>query len=142
VHRAVYRLTQYPIGEQEDLAAIWLQTGREGVFSHETALALYGLSDVLPAHIHLTVPVSRRRRRKLQDDVVVHLGDVPENERGWHGPVPITSVRRTLIDCAVAGLSPELLQSAATQAIRRGLITQSELPEVERALAPFGGLRA
>jgi hypothetical protein len=35
---------------------------------------------------------------------------------------------------------PELLRQAAQQALRRGLVTQSELADVETALQPFGGL--
>ena len=34
----------------------------------------------------------------------------------------------------------ELLRQAAQQALRRGLVTRSELAVVETALAPFGGL--
>jgi len=139
VHRGVYRLVRYPPGEHEDLAAIWLRSDQEGVFSHQTVLALYGLSDVLPARVHITLPPSWRRR-KLLEGLVVHFGEVPESERAWFGAVPITSVRRTLQDCAVAGLSPEHLQQAAMQALERGLVARSDIPDVERTLRPFGGL--
>ena len=54
----------------------------------------------------------------------------------------MTNPRRSLNDCAKSGLSPEHLQRAAVQAIRRGLVTRSELGAVELALAPFGGLAA
>jgi hypothetical protein len=43
-------------------------------------------------------------------------------------------------DCAKQGMSPELLRQAARQALRRGLVTHSELGDVETALTPFGGL--
>jgi hypothetical protein len=56
--------------------------------------------------------------------------------------VPATSASRTLNDCAKSGLSPELLQKAALQALRRGLVTKGELADVETALEPFGGLAA
>ncbi|MBZ5708544.1 type IV toxin-antitoxin system AbiEi family antitoxin domain-containing protein [Nannocystis pusilla] len=141
VHRGVYRLVRYPPGEHEDLTAIWLQSDQEGVFSHETALALYELSDVLPARVHITLPPSWRRR-ELLDGLVVHFDEVPEADRAWHGAVPITSVRRTLQDCAKAGLSPEHLQQAVAQALRRGLVARSEIADVERTLQPFGGIKS
>jgi len=50
VRRGVYRLEHFPAGEHEDLVALWLWTDRAGVFSHETALALHGLSDTLPSN--------------------------------------------------------------------------------------------
>ncbi|MCY1071988.1 hypothetical protein OV090_45000 [Nannocystis sp. RBIL2] len=127
------------MGEHEDLAEIWLQSDREGVFSHETALALYDLSDVLPAKIHITLPTSWRRRRR-PDGAVVHYAEVPPEDRDWFGAVPVTSVRRTLRDCAASFLSPELLKQAAMQALRRGRVVRSEIYEVEQALLPYGGL--
>jgi predicted transcriptional regulator of viral defense system len=111
------------------------------VLSHQTALALHGLSDVLPAHVHLTVPSAWRHRRfRLPPNVVLHHADVAAEDRAWFGAVPVTTPRRTLSDCAKEGLSPEVIGQAARQALRRGLVAQSELGDVDRALAPFGGL--
>ena len=107
--------------------------------SHQTALSLHGLSDVLPAQVHLTLPDAWRRRFRVHAGVVLHADVAPE-ERAWFGPVPATSASRTLSDCAKSGLSPELLRQAAQQALRRGLVTRGELADVETALKPFGGL--
>jgi hypothetical protein len=74
--------------------------------------------------------------------VVLHHAEVPSQDRAWFGAVPITNPRRTLADCAREGLSPELLQQAAQQALRRGLVTRPELGDVEAALGPFGGFAA
>jgi len=143
VRRGIYRLVHFPAGEHEDLVVAWLWSERSGVFSHQTALALAGLSDVLPAHAHLTLPSAWSQRRfRVPPDVVLHHADVPRTDRTWVGAVPATGVRRTLSDCAREGLSPELLRQAARQALRRGLVTHAELGDVKRALRPFGGLAA
>jgi len=143
VRRGIYRLVHFPAGEHEELVVAWLWSGRAGVVSHQVALALHELSDVLPAHVHLTLPsVWRRRRFRVPPDVMLHHADVPPGDRSWFGAVPMTNPRRTLNDCARAGLSPELLQQAARQALRRGLVAKTELGDVEQALAPFGGLAA
>jgi predicted transcriptional regulator of viral defense system len=113
------------------------------VLSHHTALSLHGLSDVLPAQIHLTLPGAWSRRRfRVPPDVVLHHADVLPEERSWFGPVPATNSRRTLNDCAKEGLSPELLRQAAQQALRRGIVTRDEIGDVATALAPFGGIAA
>jgi predicted transcriptional regulator of viral defense system len=139
--RGVYRLVHFPAGEHEELAVTWLWSDRAGVFSHQTALALHGLSDALPAQIHLTLPVEwRHRRLRVPNGVVIRHGDVPKEDRVWFGPVPVTSPRRTLADCARESLSPELLGQASRQALTRGLVAKSEIAEVEKALSPFGGL--
>jgi predicted transcriptional regulator of viral defense system len=138
-HRGIYRLVHFPPGEHEELVTAWLWSERAGVFSHQTALSLHGLSDVLPAQIHLTLPEAWRRRRfRVPAGVVLHHADVAPEEQSWFGPVPATSARRTLSDCAKSALSPELVRQAAQQALRRGLVTKSELADVETALKPFG----
>ena len=143
VHRGIYRLVHFPAGEHEELVAAWLWSEQQGVVSHQTALALHGLSDALPAHVHLTLPSAWRRRRfRVPADVVLHHDDVPPADRSWFGAVPTTNPIRTLNDCARAGLSPEFLRQAAQQALRRGLVRKAELVAVKKALAPFGGLAA
>jgi len=141
--RGIYRLVHFPASEHEELVTAWLWAERVGVVSHQTALSLHQLSDVLPAQTHLALPDAWRRRRfRVPPGIVLHHADVPPEERAWFGPVPATSARRTLSDCAKAGLSPELLRQAAQQALRRGLVTRNDLGDVEAALKPFGGLAA
>jgi predicted transcriptional regulator of viral defense system len=143
VRRGIYRLVHFPPGEHEEMVVAWLWFERGGVFSHQTALSLHGLSDALPKQLHLTLPAEWRRRRfRIPEGVVLHHANIPAQERVWFGPVPVTSPSRTLTDCAREPVSPELLRQAAQQAVRRGLVAQSDLREVKRALEPFGGLAA
>ncbi len=143
LRRGIYRLVHFPAGEHEDLVAAWLWSERAGVISQQSALALHGLSDVLPGQIHLTLPASWRRRRfRVPEGVVLHHGDVSPEDRTWFGPIPATRAPRTLNDCARAGLPPDLLRQAARQALRRGLVTKPEIRDVVAALKPFGGLAA
>ena len=141
VRRGIYRLVHYPPGEHEELVAAWLWSDSQGVVSHQTALSLQGLSDVLPAQMHLTLPLAWQQRRfRVPKGLVLHFVDVAPEERAWVDAVPATSVPRTLNDCAFAGLSPDLLRQAAKQALARGLVTPAELKQVEKALEPFGGI--
>jgi len=141
--RGLYRLVQFPAADHEELVTVWLWSEQVGVISHQTALSLHGLSDVLPTQVHLTLPDAWRQRRfRVPAGVVLHHADVASDERSWFGPVPATSPSRTLNDCAVGGLSPELLRQAAQQALRRGIVTRSEIEDVELALKPFGGFAA
>jgi len=143
LRRGIYRLVHFPAGDHEELAAVWLWSERMGVFSHQTALTLHGLSDVLPAQIHVSLPSDWSRRRfRVPEGVVLHHADVPTKERCWFGPVPATTPQRTLRDCAHDGLSPELLRQAAGQALQRGLVARIELGDVKKVLKPFGGLTA
>lgn len=139
--RGIYRLIHFPAAEHAELVTAWLWSTLTGVISHQTALSLHGLSDLLPAHVHLTLPQAWERRRfRIPAGIVLHHADVAPEERTWFGPVPATSVSRTLSDCAKAALAPDVLRQAAQQALRRGLVTRSDLDDVESALAPFGGV--
>lgn len=142
IRRGVYRLVHFPAGDNEDLTVVWLWSEQEGVFSHQTALALHNLSDVLPARVHLTVPEAwRERRLTVPEGVSLHYSDAAASETRWFGPVPATAPKRTLEDCAAADLPPELLRGAALDALERGMVACDELDAVDAALQQFGGLK-
>jgi len=128
VTRALYRIVHFPRGESEDLLALWLWSKQEGVFSHETALFLHQLSDALPSVAHLTLPTKWLRRVvKRPGRLIVFYDDLSAEDRAWHGPVPVTSVRRTLADCLHANVSADLVAQASMHAAGRGLINSAEV---------------
>ncbi len=127
-YRGVYRFAHYPGAEHEELVVPWLASDRNGVFSHETALALHQLSDVLPTRLHLTLP-DQWRRRALPDGIERHYASIPPDEVVWIGPVRVTSPARTLRDCAKAHTSPDILEQAFRQAVSRGKVSVAQLSE-------------
>lgn len=142
VQRGIYRLVHYPPTEHEEFVAHWLWSARAGVFSHQTALALHGLSDLLPMRVHLTLPASwAERRLRIPKGLVLHFSDIQRKSRSWAGPVPLTVPERTLEDCAAIGLAPDLLRQAARQALDRSLVSRTSLSGVRSALRAFGGLK-
>lgn len=141
IRRGIYRLVHFPAGDHEGLTVLWLWSEHAGVFSHDTALFLYDLSDILPHQAFLTLPKSwRTRRLRVPKGVRLYYGDVPKKDRRWHGAVPITAPARSIIDCARSGLSPEFVLQASHEAIERGLVSREKLSEVDEILRPFGGL--
>lgn len=128
VQRALYRIADFPAGEHEDLIAVWLWSRTEGVFSHETALFHHNLSDALPVRAHITVPVAWKAREiQIPDDVAMYYADVADRDRAWVGPLPVTSVRRTLSDCLGTSVAADLVAQASAQAAERGLISAAEI---------------
>jgi len=138
VRRGLYRFRQYPPSPREDVLAAWLAVDREqAVVSHESALELLRLSDVVPEAVHLTVPRSRRYRpsspgvrvhtttRELAPpDVVVRDG------------MRVTSPVRSIVDAAEAGTAPEQVITAVAQAMDRGVATQAQLLAAARKRGP------
>ncbi len=123
----VYRLVQFPASEHEDLVIIWLQTDRKGVFSHQTALHLHNLSDLLPKKRHITLPEGEEPPQPLEGGVVLHRATLDKREITWMGPVPITKPLRTVRDCIEANVSREFIDQAVEEGIARGLFTREEL---------------
>jgi predicted transcriptional regulator of viral defense system len=135
VRRGIYRLAHFPAGEHEELVALWLWSDRDGVFSHETSLALHDLSDVLPAIVHMTVPTAwRTRRLRVPDGLVLHYADLPDTSCTWFEVVPVTTPSRVLVECIDEHVSPELIEQAIRQARQRGLVSNKEAMDLHRRL--------
>jgi len=126
--RGLYRLRDYPSTSREDVVAAWLRAGDRAVVSHESALDIYGLSDVIPNAIHLTVPRSRRKLSPIQG-VSVHTSTRPLKGADvlWREGVQVTAPARSIVDAAEAGTAPEQIVSAVHQALDRGLTTPERL---------------
>jgi predicted transcriptional regulator of viral defense system len=124
VQRGVYRLVQFPSSPNEDLFVAWLKTGPDAVISHESALYLYQLSDVLPGEIHVNMPRTGSRRRvgiRLNTNRL-SPGDVTQREG-----LRVTSAARTIVDVAVNGIAEEQIRKAVHGAIQQGLTGRDAL---------------
>ena len=124
VARGIYRLAQFPSSRFEDLFVAWLKCGPKSAISHESALALYDLSDVLPGEVHVTLPRTASRRRK---GIRLHTNRLRPADVVKREGLPVTSVPRTVADVARAGLSEDHVARAIQDALQGGLTTQQAL---------------
>lgn len=124
VAHGVYRLVQFPGSAFEDLFIAWLRTGPNSTISHESALLVYELSDVLPGEVHVIVPRTASRRRK---GIRLHTNKLRSDEITAREGLPLTTVSRTIADVTVSGLAEEQVQQAFQEALSRGLVTKKEL---------------
>jgi predicted transcriptional regulator of viral defense system len=129
VRRGLYRLRDYPSSPREEVAAAWLAVGKDrAVVSHDSALDLLGLSDVIPNAVHLTVPRSRRHLPRLPG-VLIHTTTRPlhPGDTTVRDGIRLTAAARTILDAAEAGTAPEQIARAVAQALERGLVTAPQL---------------
>jgi predicted transcriptional regulator of viral defense system len=134
VYRGVYRLRDFPPSPREEVMAAWLAVGKErAVVSHESALDLLGLSDVIPNNIHLTVPRSVRNLPK-QPGVIAHTTTKPlgSADLTLREGIRVTSFERTILDVAEVGVAPEQVQHAVVEALGQGLTTRAQLEQAAR----------
>ncbi len=125
VAHGVYRVRTAPVPDHVDLRAAWLQlapevpawdrTAEQGVVSHRSAAALYGLGH-LPADRHeFSLPVRRQSRRA---DVRLHLRQLDRGE--WitlHG-LPVTRPSRIAADLLAEREDPAAVAQVVADAIQ------------------------
>lgn len=136
-HRGIYQLAQFPDQPDSDLIlwSLWSCNRRDvpqGVYSHETALSVHELSDINPAKIHMTVPKSFRKYNVTPKVLVLHRDDLSKSDiEARHGYAVVKPLPTILEFIKTNSLPIELLEQSLKQALRRGIIRQSEIKNVQ-----------
>jgi hypothetical protein len=131
--RGIYRLALYPAADRPDLVlwALWSRNRDEeveGVYSHQTALSLYDLSDLNPAKLHMTVPSDFRRNSEIPGILVLHYADLPKSDVQAGSGFKFTRPLRTILDLIESGtVERNFIRQALRQAVDRGLITRQQI---------------
>lgn len=138
--RGIYRLANYPLGDRPDLVywSLWScnRSGEiQGVFSHQTALAIHDLSDVMPASYYLTVPENFRRYHKPPKNLVLHFTDLREEEVSEFEGYKVTNPERTIRDVLLdESISDEVIIQAIVDGLQKGVISSSLLTRIASEL--------
>jgi predicted transcriptional regulator of viral defense system len=110
-----------------------------GTFSHDTALTLLGLTDIIPSTIHFTIPETSRLRPR--PGVTLHRSRRGAmTDRNLRDGLWVNTARRALLDATREGADPDQLISAARDARERAMLTPDDLASLRRH-PPFAGSR-
>jgi predicted transcriptional regulator of viral defense system len=133
--RGIYRLVHYPVTDRPELViySLW-SCDRKGnvqaVCSHETAMDIHELSDVMPAMTHMTVPKGFRRGGAPPKVLHLHFGELDISDQELRPGYRVTRPLKTLIDVAREGrVSPDLIAQGLEQGFQRGLVSRREIAE-------------
>ena len=134
VARGLYRLRDYPSSPREELIAAWLRLAPDAAVSHESALEILDLSDVIPSSIHVTVPRARRKLSRMPG-VSIHttIRPLEVTDVVTRDGIRLTAPARTIVDVAEAGTAPEQVVFATRQAMERGLTTAARVRAAARS---------
>lgn len=134
VARGLYRLRDYPSSPREELIAAWLRLAPDAAISHESALEVLDLSDIIPGSIHLTVPRARRKLARMPG-VSTHTTTRPLDAADvfTRDGLRLTTPARTIVDVAESAAAPEQVIQATRQAIDRGLTTPARMRAAARS---------
>ncbi len=140
-YRGLYRLTRFPLSDdaQYVLWSLWSRNRQgvpQGVYSHQTALVLAELSDLMPRRLHMTVPPGFRRNAPTPDVLLLHKGvfapDEIEERHGYRVTRPLKAVDDLLSDSSV---SLDHLRQALKQGLKTGVITRAGMDRHPQCVA-------
>ena len=134
IHRGVFRITQFPNSPDEDYVtwSLWSRDRKDqlqAVMSHESALSIHDISDIMPSKIHFTV--GSGFRKKAPKGCVIHKREVLDNEKEQREGFLVTSPLRTIIDCAESNFSMDYLEQAIQVAYDKGMIQIIDVVSVQ-----------
>jgi predicted transcriptional regulator of viral defense system len=127
----LYRLPTIPLSEHDDLIRLTLWSRNrhdepQAVTSHESALGVHGLGELLPSLIHLTVPPAFRKNPPK--GCVLHRARLDVDEIEPREGFRVTTPLRTLLDVAEASsVSCDQLCRIIAQAFDEGLVRKTKL---------------
>jgi predicted transcriptional regulator of viral defense system len=131
--RGIYRIARYPRTEtgQYALWALWSRNRKgvpQGVYSHETALSLFDLSDIMPGKLHMTVPPAFRRHSEIPGVIVLHRGLLAPEEIEEREGYKVTRPARTIIDLiANESVSIDIVRQAFKESKQRGMVRTADI---------------
>ena len=142
VARGVYRIPYYPTDRlsQYREAVLWARAshGPENVaLSHETALAIYGISDVNPSRVHIAVPKGARLRRQKPKWITVHRGQLLSTDVTTHEGLPVTTVPKSVLDVLKETGRSGLARQAIKDARKEGYINAAEAKKLALQLRKY-----
>lgn len=133
LHRGVYAVGHTCLNWHGHCLAAVLACAPEAVASHRSAAWLWELERARPGTIDVTAPTRRHRRTALQ----LHYAALTGEDRAIRDGIPVTSLPRTLLDCAGA-LSRDRLDRLLERAEQRSLL---DTTPIEALLARTRGHR-
>ncbi|MDP1836733.1 MAG: hypothetical protein Q8K75_12510 [Chlamydiales bacterium] len=150
--RGIYRLANYPVTDRSELV-LWSLWSRgkngqpQGVWSHETALDIHEISDLMPSKMHLSVPPGFRKSTPIPPHLKLHTATLKDSDVEVRQGYRITKPLRTLMDVIEEGkVSDDQVILAMKEALDRGILTMNEAqslslwtktiskPDMEKAL--------
>lgn len=134
IDRGVFRLAQFPNSPDEDYVrwSLWSRDRKgepQAVISHDSALSIHSLSDIMPSKIYFTVPPGFRK--KAPKGCILHRGRVSTDEKEQREGFFVTKPLRTIIDSAESDLGIDDLEKAIKEACDKGIMQIIDIVSAE-----------
>ena len=140
--RGIYRLANYPTTSRPELAlwTLWSADKKgtpQGIWSHETALDIHGLTEISPSMLHMSVPRSFRKSTAIPSNLCLRFVDeIPLSDIEPRKGYCVTTPLRTLADIIREGTTQleqielAILDHAIQNSLIKGLVTILEMEQL------------
>lgn len=123
----VYRVSQVPETEydQYQLAVLWTGVS-EACLSHDTALEAWGITDINPDRVHVSVAHHRRLRRAGGEHYVIHYEDLTPQQVTWWQGIRIVTVPTAIAQGIASGVATYLIRQALDRVGRTSVLSAAD----------------
>ena len=95
---------------------------------------MYGLSDVSPSKVHITLPPALRIRRAAPAHLVIHHAHLDPTDVQTVEGIPVTTADRAIRDCHALHLGSALVRQAIEDGLRKGYLSTKQAKRLKREL--------
>lgn len=126
-NHGMYRFSFLPFSKYDELikVSLWSRDKNDiaqAVISHESALFVHELGDIIPGKIYITVPKGFRKKPKEKNYVLVKENLQPDEIQTKEG-FNVTTPIKTIVDVAKR-IDPEQFERVVADSIKKDFINQ------------------
>ena len=132
IERGLFRIANFTPSQFDDLIrwSLWSRDKKgnpQAVISHESALVVHELGDVMPAKVHITIPP--KFRKEIPSGIIYHKGNIKPEEVEVRDDFSVTTPIKTITDVA-KDIELEQLEQIIRDGLDKGLIRPVQLQKI------------
>ena len=139
--RGIYRLPYFPQDDEDAQLVLWYLWSRDrnekplGVYSHETALRIYDLSDLMPSQLHMSIPVTFRRFNPIPKILILHKANLKKYDMRHIRGFTVTTPTRTILDLIKSKrIEQSQIQQIFHEALRKGMLPPKDEKKIKKVM--------
>ena len=139
--RGIYRLSYFPQDDEDAQLVLWYLWSRDrnekpqGVYSHETALRIYDLSDFMPSQLHMSVPWAFRRFNPIPRILILHKANLKRCDMRPIRGFAVTTPTRTILDLIESKrIEHSHIKQAFHEALKKGMLLPKDEKKIKQVM--------
>ena len=139
--RGIYRLPYFPQNDEDAQLILWYLWSRDrnekpqGVYSYETALRIYDVSDLMPSKLHMSVPATFRRFNPIPKILVLHKADLKKHDTSHIRGFAVTTPSRTILDLIESKrIEKNQIKKIFHETLKKGMLSPKDEKKIKKVM--------